>query len=1520
MTLFRSLRTRCRRLFVATLTIGAGAWAAAAELAWQPLPLAGWTPKATEVTGLKGEHRLTVAFPRAERTDLAFTTPTSLPAGVYRLRLSLRPSHGPGAIGFHGGLEILADGSTVADLPAVLFARPHEPELRTVELVHAKPGPLTLQLRAHVDDGVFQAVQATAAPPKMRETQGLDADAKDEPGGLDLAFAPSPTTAFYFILVAADLARLGGTARITALEIDKVRYTPGETLRGSATLAPLGAAAAPGTLRLYLEHGLQAREQVAELPVNLAAGAATVPFTVKLPARELGYALVAEFAAADGAERVEKAEYFTIADNFCRVAIFGGGRFGGHGFTKTSEAQMRAAAKGMREGYGNACEFFAWAEEDMVEMSPATDYWFSGQTSYHLKKQGLQTLIRVAHENGVAITTYGKFIMSGYLGWKTAYDYPADHKGQYMYPVGMWEGVNCISLDRFFNKEFTPYEFRPNVRGDRAFDTFWGDFLPINPDPTPRMARIAAEEVARSIAMFDWDGIRWDGHPRGGGQCGGDGTYDYYAARRTQALVRYFKDIVGEKNPRFRHGYNYLMVQETPSYDWAREDFELDELCRGGGLLMNESIGNTTAGKSFEWLARNLQVEGDLARERGGFLLGISYADTPRDQLVETALYFASGCRPMGGTANDVRLNRYATRYADYVFDETLRRLATPETILAPTAASPVWWQSFVYETPRRNGAEQLVVNLLNIPRQARTQGNKKDVPVDWTMNAGAGPLEFALHLPETYRVTAAHLLDPSTLAVTPLPVNAGRVTVPPVAVWQVLVLDLAVADGVPALATLCGPPRTFGVPRPDLTVARQDATVLDAQAPLAAATAAFAAIGPKPAVSATAAPDPDTLGWAERNRVLLAIHAANKPETYIKGWWKGGTLPADLELKDGPRDFGNLTPVRNGRLDVFHGRGPMDYCLRLPEILAGTARFQVHDAPLGGIFRAGGGQYLVNAEPYASFAQYDLLVYTGIPHCAIGVENSYALVAYVKAGGAVLFTGGEYAFGKGGYEFTVLERELLPVVCSETVDTVCLPAPAAFEPGPDFAELNVKLDFAAKPAFWVYNRVALKGAPGVKVFLKSGPRPVLVGWQLGQGRVACLLVDHRGTSADGVTAFFDWAQWPDLARAVIAWLAPQAYDHLPRPVVPGEAGPASVKELCAKLEGAALEDVTTALTTGEGTGAAGGLIEGDHAAAGAGARRLNDRDLIERRAIMGALLARGGKEAAAVLVEQLASVANLPDSLRDRVLDLAGQTRPANLESVARRCLAATDAGVRGCGAQLLALGAPDAFAKLMTSPPDAMETDRNLRERCLALGLTLYTGEALAAEGRRRVEEWNRQELATQNAYTGGQPWSLAAPEQPCLDAEALFRRVAWLAYLSRQAPKAYAAQFAREWLMTAQYEDDCSRSQSGLWGTNMSSAQRQRAGVESEKWSEFRARFARLRDVTRPDLERLLLSIQQSEVAAGMARAHFLPECRLAINLLGNHPTAATAPVLKVLTGAQVPLLAEFAKARLASLPAK
>ncbi|MCY3019316.1 MAG: glutamine amidotransferase, partial [Planctomycetota bacterium] len=563
----------------------------------------------------------------------------------------------------------------------------------------------------------------------------------------------------------------------------------------------------------------------------------------------------------------------------------------------------------------------------------------------------------------------------------------------------------------------------------------------------------------------------------------------------------------------------------------------------------------------------------------------------------------------------------------------------------------------------------------------------------------------------------------------------------------------------------------------------------------------------------------------------------------------------------------------------------------------AGLERFSVHDAPLMGGFRAGGGHWLWDGVPWQRYPEFDLLLFTAIPHCAMGAENCYAMVEYVKAGGAVMFTGGEYAFGKGGYNYTVLERELLPVLCAENVDTRYAETPLPIEPANDFDELKAKVDFGARPSFWVWNQVALKSDPAVKVFLRSGNRPVLVGWQVGKGRVACLLVDHRGKSEKDVTAFFDWADWPVLLRAVVAWLAPDALQTQAAAAPALSAGEA--RKLLDQLEGDAMED------------AAAGLDEGT-AAAGRKPAKSSKKDrvaLIER-----ALQGRGA-EIAAALAEQLATVSDLPLDTRFRILDFVRAQPPPKLAGIARRCCESKESPIRGCGMQILALAGDAAFPKEMTGPAPGLETDPQGRTRDLALALVLYSKPDLVDEGRRRLQAWNARENEVMRKWTDSKGFSPAAPEHSCLDAEALFQRVAWLAYLSRHDAKAAGAQFAREWLMTAQYQDYCDRSARNLWSDHMTAVDKKRAEVKGQEWQRFRTYFGRLRELTRPDIEALVK--QSADLAAeGFVKAHFTLEFRTCMNVLGSFDRQATSAILERLRKADNADLAEFAASRAAT----
>ena len=1478
---------------------------------WQSVPPGRWEGVVdARVPGVERKAAATIALPAKKARAVSVQTAESVPPGLYEVRLTIRPSHVGNAIAFHSRLRVRTDDDSVVEYPGERFARVHRAETRKFSFVHRGEKPLSLTLRAVADEDVVQNARAKADLKKGGPEIGaaaedmLEGDGGDLGVELDVDIKLTPGEYVYYLVDDIEFRRLSGSGRVKSVNIDKIRYEPGETLNGSAVIEDIGGRVVEGELTVYLEHDVRERRKVRTLPVTVEDQPRRVEFAVELPEEELGYALVVEYVSNDGKDRSEAAEYFNIADNFQRVAIFGGGLATRD--VVVDENAIRRDLEAARRQYFNATEYFAWAEDDMVEMSPDTEFWSSGQTNYRLHKTTLQKQIRLAHEQGFAVATYGKFIMSGFKGWQTAYDYPGDHRGQYNYPVGMWEGVNVRHLNRRRDGDVSIYSKLPRVSGN-PFRTWWADFMPINPDATPHMVRIAAEECVRSIDMFGWDAIRWDGHPRGAGwaQTGRSGKYQQWAARQTQSLVRYFKDIVARKYPDFRHGYNYLLIAKGKGYDWAVEDYELDELCRGGGLLMNESIGNASGGWTFAQVARNLQTDGDLCRERGGYYLGISYAKSRRDRMIESALWAAAGCRPYN-EAMTREVRRYCTRYSQYTFNEKLRRLTQPRKVLQTTSETRLWWDPFVYETPLEGNRRRLVVNLLNLPLQDKRPARDSDARPDFNMPRGTAPVIFALKLPDGMKATGVNLIDPRTLDVTPLRLDGDRFEAPAVGTWKVVVIDLQVESGTRSLASRYGPPTTLGIERPGLKESeRREKVVLDPEAKMDDVNDQFRALEPEwERKRARKEERLRQLSGEEHRKALL--DERRPPGELAQKWWHGAAIPADRKLMDQELGFGDLTPRRNGQFDIFYARGAMDYRLRLPRAFARLETFQVHNASLYGVVRQRPAMGLTNNVSPDRYPDFDLLMFTGVPHCAIGVKNSYALAEYVESGGGVFFTGGEYAFGKGGYMHTVLERKVLPFKCAGMTDTTYPKNPPPFEPGPDFSELNVDLDFAAEPTYWVRNQVVLK--PSTKVFLKSGDRPILVGWELGRGRVACLLVDHRGKSTEKVTAFFDWADWPGLAAAVMTWLAPTAYEKTPA------AEPNDLQNVLTKLEGSSINsefDDLGGIGSDDQDPGIGLPGEGESG----GGETLKPDQLTTRVSLIERALGTPTQRVANALAVQLGTVTNLPSRLRLRIVRFLENERPTNATEVARKALKSESSSLHGAAYCLLALAGDASFSKMLRRPPSIrVETEAAAlrRRRDLAMAVALYPKSDLVREGRDRVQEWNEEEERSRKRFAEKIAPDMAMLEtSPCLGADKIFARLAWLAYLSRYDPDEYAGPFLREWVMVRQYQDYCGRTLKYQIGQNK--LEGARAALVRKNWRDLSRRFGALQDVSRPDVHDVLESFP-AEASGVLKRVRFTREIQTVCNLMGGRGRDESQQILEALRHADRSVLGAFADARL------
>ncbi|MCX7934066.1 MAG: hypothetical protein N3A66_02270, partial [Planctomycetota bacterium] len=297
-------KNRSRNLVApTTVALFLAAAVAGAELPWQEIPAQQWRGKTrAEVPALKKSAAVAVAYPPKDASVLTCTTAEALPPGQYEVRLIFRPSHaaGNGIISFRSGVRLKVGEETIAEFPSHFFCQPHEAETRQALFCHPKSAPIALTIECFADaatcEKAFVAAHLKEGGPRMSDDiENLGN--KESPEAEDLETALTPDKSVYCALESLALRPLSRSGVVKSVAIDKIRYTPGETLKGTAVLADLSGKAGEGMLNLYFEHFLQERTKVKGLPVRWQRSTQEVTFELPLPQKELGYALIAEYVS-----------------------------------------------------------------------------------------------------------------------------------------------------------------------------------------------------------------------------------------------------------------------------------------------------------------------------------------------------------------------------------------------------------------------------------------------------------------------------------------------------------------------------------------------------------------------------------------------------------------------------------------------------------------------------------------------------------------------------------------------------------------------------------------------------------------------------------------------------------------------------------------------------------------------------------------------------------------------------------------------------------------------------------------------------------------------------------------------------------------------------------------------------------------------------------------------------------------------------------------------------------------------
>ncbi len=178
---------------------------------------------------------------------------------------------------------------------------------------------------------------------------------------------------------------------------------------------------------------------------------------------------------------------------------------------------------------------------------------------------------------------------------------------------------------------------------------------------------------------------------------------------------------------------------------------------------------------------------------------------------------------------------------------------------------------------------------------------------------------------------------------------------------------------------------------------------------------------------------------------------------------------------------------------------------------------------------------YMVSSP--TELLQYDLVVLSSVSAEALTDVGQAFLKLYVEHGGSLLILGGSSAYGAGAYGEGDLAA-VLPVKVGGFFDRVEIRGGAALTPSGELGESlfpRWPRGDTAPRVYWMHEIGGLQ--PGAQVVMKAGDRPAVVTAQVGQGRVAAVLLTPWGVPGDGQTGFWEYRLWPRHLASLMNWL-----------------------------------------------------------------------------------------------------------------------------------------------------------------------------------------------------------------------------------------------------------------------------------------------------------------------------------------------------------------------------------------------
>jgi len=218
---------------------------------------------------------------------------------------------------------------------------------------------------------------------------------------------------------------------------------------------------------------------------------------------------------------------------------------------------------------------------------------------------------------------------------------------------------------------------------------------------------------------------------------------------------------------------------------------ESTELCRGGGLIMNEYINQAGSVQHplhrWETYAASVAEDVEAIKKLGGYYGPILSSENSADGRYTNVFAYAAGAHPY----YHHHWGAFITRFSAFVWDKALARVRTPDNlVLAPES---VWWRHWVFERPMGRRHKQLIVHLINPPAKPNVGEGPK--PEDVPPPVKQVMVRVLPTLLGGFRPVRATRLSPEPLLQEPVVVRpvegTWQLDVPEVALWNILVIDL---------------------------------------------------------------------------------------------------------------------------------------------------------------------------------------------------------------------------------------------------------------------------------------------------------------------------------------------------------------------------------------------------------------------------------------------------------------------------------------------------------------------------------------------------------------------------------------------------------------------------------------------------------------------------------------------------------------------------------------------------------